>query len=77
MNPNSQPPPSLQLSNTPSFAVFDENSVSGPEIPTLTAQSWAAPPVPRAKENELSAGPWNSGRVRRLEIGWEKRRRCV
>ncbi|NWZ94233.1 BUB1B kinase, partial [Nesospiza acunhae] len=64
MNPNrsSQPQASLQLPNAPSFAVFDENSVSGPEIPTLTAQSWPAPPVPRAKENELSAGPWNSGR---------------
>ncbi|NXH01295.1 BUB1B kinase, partial [Loxia leucoptera] len=64
MNPNRscQPQASLQLPNAPSFAVFDENSVSGPEIPTLTAQSWPAPPVPRAKENELSAGPWNSGR---------------
>ncbi|NXY21871.1 BUB1B kinase, partial [Atrichornis clamosus] len=64
MNPNRscQPQASLQLSNTLSFAVFDENSVSGPEIPMLTAQSWPAPPVPRAKENELSAGPWNSGR---------------
>ncbi|XP_066043186.1 mitotic checkpoint serine/threonine-protein kinase BUB1 beta [Chamaea fasciata] len=64
MNPNrsSQPQASLQLPNTPSFAVFDENSLSGPEIPTLTAQSWPAPPVPKAKENELSAGPWNSGR---------------
>ncbi|NXS30290.1 BUB1B kinase, partial [Pomatostomus ruficeps] len=64
LNPNRsfQAQASLQLSNAPSFAVFDENSVSGPEIPTLTAQSWPAPPVPRAKENELSAGPWNSGR---------------
>ncbi|OPJ74189.1 mitotic checkpoint serine/threonine-protein kinase BUB1 beta isoform D [Patagioenas fasciata monilis] len=55
---------SQQLSNNPSFAVFDENSASasGPEIPVLTPQPWAAPPVPRAKENELSAGPWNSGR---------------
>ncbi|KAJ7398576.1 Mitotic checkpoint serine/threonine-protein kinase BUB1 beta [Pitangus sulphuratus] len=59
---SAQPQTSLQLPNTPSFAVFDENSVSGAEIPTLTAQSWAAPPAPRAKENELSAGPWNSGR---------------
>ncbi|NXI12542.1 BUB1B kinase, partial [Irena cyanogastra] len=74
-NPNRscQPPASLQLPNTPSFAVFDENSVSGPEIPTLTPQSWPAPPVPRAKENELSAGPWNSGRVRRLKMDGEKR----
>ncbi|XP_027517905.1 mitotic checkpoint serine/threonine-protein kinase BUB1 beta isoform X2 [Corapipo altera] len=63
-NPNRsvQPQTSLQLSNTPGFAVFDENSASVEEIPTLTAQSWTAPPAPRAKENELSAGPWNSGR---------------
>ncbi|XP_065492274.1 mitotic checkpoint serine/threonine-protein kinase BUB1 beta [Caloenas nicobarica] len=55
---------SQQVSNNPGFAVFDENSASasGPEIPVLTPQPWAAPPVPRAKENELSAGPWNSGR---------------
>ncbi|XP_059704711.1 mitotic checkpoint serine/threonine-protein kinase BUB1 beta isoform X3 [Haemorhous mexicanus] len=70
MNPNRscQPQASLQLPNAPSFAVFDENSVSGPEIPTLTAQSWPAPPVPRAKENELSAGPWNSGRRPRSTV---------
>ncbi|NXS14187.1 BUB1B kinase, partial [Neodrepanis coruscans] len=63
-NPNRgfQPQTSVQLPNTPGFAVFDENSASGPELPLLTAQSWAAPPAPRAKENELSAGPWNSGR---------------
>ncbi|NXX74407.1 BUB1B kinase, partial [Urocolius indicus] len=53
---------SQQLSNNPGFAVFDENSASGPELPVLTPQMWAAPPLPRAKENELSAGPWNSGR---------------
>ncbi|KFP57606.1 Mitotic checkpoint serine/threonine-protein kinase BUB1 beta, partial [Cathartes aura] len=53
---------SQQLSNNPGFAVFDENSASGPEIPSLTPQPWTAPPAPRAKENELSAGPWNSGR---------------
>ncbi|XP_052668040.1 mitotic checkpoint serine/threonine-protein kinase BUB1 beta isoform X1 [Harpia harpyja] len=53
---------SQQFSNTPGFAVFDENSASGPEIPVLTPQPWTAPPAPRAKENELSAGPWNSGR---------------
>nr|XP_031360823.1 mitotic checkpoint serine/threonine-protein kinase BUB1 beta [Lonchura striata domestica] len=70
INPNRscQPQASLQLPNTPGFAVFDENSVSGPEIPTLTAQSWPAPPVPRAKENELSAGPWNSGRIIRFHL---------
>ncbi|KFV61009.1 Mitotic checkpoint serine/threonine-protein kinase BUB1 beta, partial [Dryobates pubescens] len=53
---------SQQPSSNPGFAVFDENSASGPEIPVITPQPWAAPPVPRAKENELSAGPWNSGR---------------
>ncbi|NWR35029.1 BUB1B kinase, partial [Tachuris rubrigastra] len=65
-NPNRsvQPQTPLQLPNTPGFSVFDENSASGAEIPMLTAQSWAAPPAARAKENELSAGPWNSGRVR-------------
>ncbi|XP_068004218.1 mitotic checkpoint serine/threonine-protein kinase BUB1 beta [Melanerpes formicivorus] len=59
---STQAPTSQQLSSNPGFAVFDENSVSGPEIPVITPQPWAAPPVPRAKENELSAGPWNSGR---------------
>ncbi|XP_035184521.1 mitotic checkpoint serine/threonine-protein kinase BUB1 beta isoform X2 [Oxyura jamaicensis] len=55
---------SQQLSKNPGFAVFDENAAldSGPEIPVLMPQSWAAPPVPRAKENEQSAGPWTSGR---------------
>ncbi|XP_051477247.1 mitotic checkpoint serine/threonine-protein kinase BUB1 beta isoform X2 [Apus apus] len=60
--------PSQQLSSNPGFAVFDENSVSGPEIPILTPQPWAAPPAPRAKENELSAGPWNSGRRPRSHV---------
>ncbi|NXY86164.1 BUB1B kinase, partial [Alcedo cyanopectus] len=55
---------SQQASNNVAFAVYDENSASGPEIPVPTPQPWAAPPVPRPKENELSAGPWNSGRVR-------------
>ncbi|KAM9278243.1 mitotic checkpoint serine/threonine-protein kinase BUB1 beta [Morus bassanus] len=53
---------SQQLPNNMGFAVFDENSASGPGIPVLTPQSWTAPPAPRAKENELCAGPWNSGR---------------
>ncbi|KFQ33375.1 Mitotic checkpoint serine/threonine-protein kinase BUB1 beta, partial [Merops nubicus] len=53
---------SQQLSNNVGFAVFDENSASAPEVPVLTPQPWLAPPAPRAKENELSAGPWNSGR---------------
>ncbi|XP_032852392.1 mitotic checkpoint serine/threonine-protein kinase BUB1 beta isoform X2 [Tyto alba] len=61
-NRSSQTLTSQQLSNNPGFAVFDENSASGPEVPVLKPQSWIAPPAPRAKENELSAGPWNSGR---------------
>ena len=66
---------SQQLSNNLGFAVFDENSASasGPEIPVLTPQPWTAPPAPRAKENELSAGPWNSGRVRSLKMDWGKK----
>ncbi|XP_074853069.1 mitotic checkpoint serine/threonine-protein kinase BUB1 beta [Carettochelys insculpta] len=53
-----------QVSNGPNFAVFDENvaSVSVAELPKLTPQPWAALPTGRAKENELKAGPWNSGR---------------
>ncbi|KAG6935672.1 BUB1 mitotic checkpoint serine/threonine kinase B [Chelydra serpentina] len=55
---------SQQVSNGPNFAVFDENtaSVSRAELPILTPQPWTAPPAGRAKENELKAGPWNSGR---------------
>ncbi|XP_067414110.1 mitotic checkpoint serine/threonine-protein kinase BUB1 beta [Emydura macquarii macquarii] len=55
---------SQQVSNGPNFAVFDENaaSVSGAELPIHIPQPWAAPPIGRAKENELKAGPWNSGR---------------
>ncbi|NXJ77488.1 BUB1B kinase, partial [Trogon melanurus] len=67
-NRSSQPLASQQLSNNPGFAVFDENSASGPEIPLLTPQPWTAPPVPRAKENEISAGPWNSGRRPRSSV---------
>ncbi|XP_006128709.2 mitotic checkpoint serine/threonine-protein kinase BUB1 beta [Pelodiscus sinensis] len=61
---SSQNSTSQQVSNGPNFAVFDENkaSVSGAELPILTPQPWAAPPTGRAKENELKAGPWNSGR---------------
>ncbi|XP_062479267.1 mitotic checkpoint serine/threonine-protein kinase BUB1 beta isoform X1 [Pezoporus occidentalis] len=67
-NRNFQTPASRQLSSNPGFAVFDENSASGPEIPVLTPQPWTAPPAPRAKENELSAGPWNSGRRPRSSV---------
>ncbi|NXN99955.1 BUB1B kinase, partial [Rhinopomastus cyanomelas] len=77
-NRSFQNPASQQPSNNPGFAVFDENSASGPMIPVLTPQPWAAPPAPRAKENELSARPWNSGRRPRsaassgMEVTWPK-----
>jgi len=77
-NRNFQTLTSQQLSNNAGFAVFDENSASGPEIPVLTPQPWTAPPAPKAKENELRAGPWNSGRVRSLKNGLAKKRKvCV
>ncbi|KAF2973624.1 hypothetical protein EK904_008777, partial [Melospiza melodia maxima] len=64
INPNrsSQPQGSRQLPNARSVAVFEDSSVSGPEMPTLTAGPWPAPTVGRGKENERRAGPWNSGR---------------
>ncbi|NWJ09218.1 BUB1B kinase, partial [Crypturellus undulatus] len=62
-NRSLQNPTSQQLSNNLRFAVYDENSASAPGIPALAPQSWTAPPAPKAKENELSAGPWNSGRL--------------
>lgn len=46
------------------ITVFDENadSASRPELSKPVAQPWMAPPVPRAKENELQPGPWNTDR---------------
>jgi mitotic checkpoint serine/threonine-protein kinase BUB1 beta len=46
------------------ITVFDENAdkASRAELSKPTVQPWMAPPVPRAKENELQAGPWNSDR---------------
>ncbi|XP_068961833.1 mitotic checkpoint serine/threonine-protein kinase BUB1 beta [Petaurus breviceps papuanus] len=48
------------------FAVFDENAdgASRTELPMVMAEPWKAPPVCRAKENELQAGPWTKGRLR-------------
>ncbi|XP_074091192.1 mitotic checkpoint serine/threonine-protein kinase BUB1 beta [Macrotis lagotis] len=48
------------------FAVFDENAdgASRTELPMVTAEPWKAPPVRRAKENELQAGPWTKSRLR-------------
>lgn len=46
------------------ISIFDENAdeASIAELSKPAAQPWTAPPVPRAKENELQAGPWNTGR---------------
>ncbi|XP_006831838.1 PREDICTED: mitotic checkpoint serine/threonine-protein kinase BUB1 beta [Chrysochloris asiatica] len=57
------PVPQQMLSNS-RITVFDENVdvTSRAELSKPTAQPWVAPPVPRAKENELQAGPWNTGR---------------
>ena len=46
------------------ITIFDENAdeASGAELFKPTVQPWIAPPVSRAKENELQAGPWNTGR---------------
>ncbi|XP_019407739.1 PREDICTED: mitotic checkpoint serine/threonine-protein kinase BUB1 beta isoform X1 [Crocodylus porosus] len=70
---------SQQMSNGPNFAVFDENtaSASGTEFPVLTPQPWAALPAARAKENELRAGPWNSGRRPRSNMNCGAEVPCV
>ncbi|XP_053143164.1 mitotic checkpoint serine/threonine-protein kinase BUB1 beta isoform X2 [Hemicordylus capensis] len=59
-----QNPGLRQVSNCPSFAVFNENRAvaSRAEPPALVPQPWAAPPAVKAKENEIQAGPWNLGR---------------
>ncbi|XP_066489107.1 mitotic checkpoint serine/threonine-protein kinase BUB1 beta [Tiliqua scincoides] len=56
-------PAPRQASDRPNFTVFDENKVrtSRVELPALVPQPWAAPPTIKAKENELGAGPWNTG----------------
>ncbi|XP_021574161.1 mitotic checkpoint serine/threonine-protein kinase BUB1 beta [Carlito syrichta] len=53
-----------QMQSNCRITVFDENAdeASRTELSKATVQPWAAPPVPRAKENELQAGPWNTGR---------------
>nr|XP_023414416.1 mitotic checkpoint serine/threonine-protein kinase BUB1 beta isoform X3 [Loxodonta africana] len=57
------PVPQQMLSNS-RITVFDENAdtASRAELSKPAIQPWIAPPVPRAKENELQAGPWNTGR---------------
>nr|KAF6483303.1 BUB1 mitotic checkpoint serine/threonine kinase B [Rousettus aegyptiacus] len=58
-NPFPQP-----MQSNSRITVFDENTdeASIAELSTPTVQPWIAPPVSRAKENELQAGPWNTGR---------------
>ncbi|XP_069348331.1 mitotic checkpoint serine/threonine-protein kinase BUB1 beta [Eulemur rufifrons] len=55
---------SQQMQSNSRITVFDENAdeVSRAELSKPAVQPWIAPPVPRAKENELQAGPWNAGR---------------
>ncbi|XP_008571945.1 PREDICTED: mitotic checkpoint serine/threonine-protein kinase BUB1 beta [Galeopterus variegatus] len=59
-----QNPVSQQMRSNCRITVFDENTdmASRAESSKPTVQPWVAPPVPRAKENELQAGPWNTGR---------------
>ncbi|XP_008141215.2 mitotic checkpoint serine/threonine-protein kinase BUB1 beta [Eptesicus fuscus] len=58
-NPLPQP-----MQSNSRITVFDENAdeASIAELSKPTVQPWIAPPVSRAKENELQAGPWNVGR---------------
>ncbi|XP_072480803.1 mitotic checkpoint serine/threonine-protein kinase BUB1 beta isoform X2 [Notamacropus eugenii] len=58
-------PVNQQILSGSKFAVFDENAdgASRAELPMVTAEAWKAPPVRRAKENELQAGPWTKGRL--------------
>ncbi|XP_045143933.1 mitotic checkpoint serine/threonine-protein kinase BUB1 beta isoform X2 [Echinops telfairi] len=55
--------PQQMLTNS-RITVFDENAdlASTAELCKPAVQPWVAPPVARAKENELQAGPWNTGR---------------
>ncbi|XP_007480101.2 mitotic checkpoint serine/threonine-protein kinase BUB1 beta isoform X2 [Monodelphis domestica] len=61
-----QNPVNQQIVGGSKFAVFDENAdgASRTELPMVTAEPWKAPPVRRAKENELQAGPWTKGQLR-------------
>ncbi|XP_046317888.1 mitotic checkpoint serine/threonine-protein kinase BUB1 beta isoform X1 [Marmota monax] len=59
-----QTPVPQQMQNNCRITVFDENAdqASRAELFKPMIQPWMAPPVPRAKENELHAGPWNTDR---------------
>ncbi|XP_051000331.1 mitotic checkpoint serine/threonine-protein kinase BUB1 beta [Acomys russatus] len=53
-----------QMGSNCRITVFDENadSTSRAELSKPVVQPWMAPPVPRAKENELQPGPWTTDR---------------
>ncbi|KAM5235446.1 mitotic checkpoint serine/threonine-protein kinase BUB1 beta [Ctenodactylus gundi] len=59
-----QNPAPQQTQNNYRITVFDDNAdkASGAELSKPAVEPWMAPPVPRAKENELQAGPWNTDR---------------
>ncbi|XP_057577630.1 mitotic checkpoint serine/threonine-protein kinase BUB1 beta isoform X3 [Hippopotamus amphibius kiboko] len=59
-----QNPVPQQMQSNSRITVFDENAdeASSAESSKPAVQPWIAPPVSRAKENELQAGPWNTGR---------------
>ncbi|XP_047622685.1 mitotic checkpoint serine/threonine-protein kinase BUB1 beta [Phacochoerus africanus] len=59
-----QNPVPQQMQSNSRITIFDENAeeASRAEASKPTVQPWIAPPIPRAKENELQAGPWNTGR---------------
>ncbi|XP_004687981.1 PREDICTED: mitotic checkpoint serine/threonine-protein kinase BUB1 beta [Condylura cristata] len=52
------------MQNNSRITIFDENAdeASRSELSKPIVQPWIAPPVSRAKENEMQAGPWNTGR---------------
>nr|XP_045013280.1 mitotic checkpoint serine/threonine-protein kinase BUB1 beta isoform X2 [Jaculus jaculus] len=59
-----QNPVPQQIQSNRKITVFDENADKSftAEFSKPTLQPWMAPPIPRAKENELQAGPWNTDR---------------
>ncbi|EQB77322.1 Serine/threonine-protein kinase PAK 6-like protein [Camelus ferus] len=58
-----QNPVPQQMQSNSRITVFDENADEASRAESKpTVQPWTAPPVPRAKENELQAGPWNTSR---------------
>ncbi|XP_052581668.1 mitotic checkpoint serine/threonine-protein kinase BUB1 beta isoform X1 [Peromyscus californicus insignis] len=51
-----------QMHSNRRITVFDENAdnTSRAELPKPVVQPWMAPPISKAKENELQPGPWNA-----------------